>query len=276
MKGTLTKNSEGVWMVKWSDLHSFAHGTHWMYTELSPDNQNPYKGLIDDSQNEGLEVEFEMVAGYDNNGPDHFPKYARIITPEEAELKDWDVTLNDGLENEPYVSDDFQIGPEGAYEHTEDWPEELEEQYWKEQCPEPFATPEELERDGAYEHTEDTTPREKAKSELINLLLYQIMDLTAMSKIELGDDVIAEIRRLKDIIKIGEQEIEKAMTPREKANDILDNFWLMDKVEPMLTEEQAKQCTLIAVDEIKRILYDQDSMIRYDYWFEVKKEIEKL
>jgi hypothetical protein len=66
------------------------------------------------------------------------------------------------------------------------------------------------------------------------------------------------------------------MTPREKANDILDNFWLMDKVEPMLTEEQAKQCTLIAVDEIKRILYDQDSMIRYDYWFEVKKEIEKL
>ena len=35
------------------------------------------------------------------------------------ELKDWDVTLDDGLENEPYVSDDFQIGPDGAYEHTE-------------------------------------------------------------------------------------------------------------------------------------------------------------
>lgn len=40
---------------------------------------------------------------------------------EEAELKDWDVTLNDGLEHEPYISDDFQIGPDGAYEHTEDW-----------------------------------------------------------------------------------------------------------------------------------------------------------
>jgi hypothetical protein len=26
----------------------------------------------------------------------------------------------DGLENEPYISDDFQIGPDGAYEHTED------------------------------------------------------------------------------------------------------------------------------------------------------------
>ena len=44
------------------------------------------------------------------------------------------------------------------------------------------------------------------------------------------------------------------MTPKEKANDILDNFWLMDKVEPMLTEEQANQCALIAVDEIIRTL----------------------
>jgi len=36
------------------------------------------------------------------------------------DISDWDVTLMDGLENEPpYVSDDFQIGPNGAYEHTE-------------------------------------------------------------------------------------------------------------------------------------------------------------
>jgi len=118
MKGTLTKNSEGVWMVKWSDLHSFAHGTHWMYTELVDNGHIDGLKLYD--SNEGLEVEFEMVAGYDNNGPEHFPKkYAKIITPEEAELKDWDVTLNDGLENEPYVSDNFQIGPDGAYEHIE-------------------------------------------------------------------------------------------------------------------------------------------------------------
>ncbi len=34
--------------------------------------------------------------------------------------KEWDVTLMDGLENEPpYVSDDFQIGPKGAYEHVD-------------------------------------------------------------------------------------------------------------------------------------------------------------
>ena len=125
-----------------------------------------------------------MVAGYDNNGPDHFPKFERILTPEEAELKDWDVTLNDGLENEPYISDDFQIGPDGAYEHIEEW----------------------------------------------NTL------------------------------------------PKEKASELVDKF----SNECLLTTDGGKVAALIAVDEIKRILYDQDSMTRYDYWFEVKKEINKL
>ena len=42
--------------------------------------------------------------------------------------------------------------------------------------------------------------KEEAKTQLIELLENQIMDLTMMSKIELGDDVIAEIKRLKGII----------------------------------------------------------------------------
>jgi len=42
--------------------------------------------------------------------------------------------------------------------------------------------------------------REEAKDELIELLTTQVADLTMMSKIELGDDVIAEIVRLKKII----------------------------------------------------------------------------
>lgn len=34
-----------------------------------------------------------------------------------SEEEDWDNTLNDGLEDEPpYISDDFQIGPDGAHE----------------------------------------------------------------------------------------------------------------------------------------------------------------
>ena len=43
-----------------------------------------------------------------------------------------------------------------------------------------------------------------AQQQLIDLLTSQVIDLTMMSKIELGDDVIAEIKRLKDKIKTGE------------------------------------------------------------------------
>ena len=42
--------------------------------------------------------------------------------------------------------------------------------------------------------------KEEAKTQLIKLLENQIMDLIMMSKIELGDDVITEIKRLKSII----------------------------------------------------------------------------
>jgi hypothetical protein len=38
------------------------------------------------------------------------------------------------------------------------------------------------------------------KDKLIELLETQLMDLTSMSKIELGDDIISEIKRLKSII----------------------------------------------------------------------------
>ena len=45
-----------------------------------------------------------------------------------------------------------------------------------------------------------TISKEDAKDLLIKVLYSQVMNLTMMSKIELGDDVITEIRRLKDII----------------------------------------------------------------------------
>lgn len=43
--------------------------------------------------------------------------------------------------------------------------------------------------------------KEEAKDELIRVLEIQMVDLVLMSKIELGDDVIAEIQRLKSIIR---------------------------------------------------------------------------
>ena len=43
----------------------------------------------------------------------------------------------------------------------------------------------------------------KTQQELIDVLYSQVVDLSMMSKIELGDDVITEIKRLKD--KLNEQ-----------------------------------------------------------------------
>lgn len=86
MKGILTRNEDGIWMVKWSDLHSFAHGTHWMYTELSNDS-NSIKYIKDNlimykPLEEGLEVEFEMVtSGYDENNFTPFNS-VKLIFPE--------------------------------------------------------------------------------------------------------------------------------------------------------------------------------------------------
>jgi len=42
--------------------------------------------------------------------------------------------------------------------------------------------------------------KEQAKDQLIELLMGQVIELTILSKIELGTDVIDEIRRLKQII----------------------------------------------------------------------------
>jgi hypothetical protein len=42
--------------------------------------------------------------------------------------------------------------------------------------------------------------KDQAKDKLIETLWIQMIDLSMMSKIELGDDVIAEINRLKKII----------------------------------------------------------------------------
>jgi hypothetical protein len=63
------------------------------------------------------------------------------------------------------------------------------------------------------------------------------------------------------------------MTPKEKAKEI---------VEKMLNEQSfseelydAKQCTLIAVNEILNEYWSHDTK-RRDWWQEVKQEIEKL
>jgi hypothetical protein len=141
MKGILHKTEQG-WIVIYDEVVG-ENIVKKNQNALPLANNGNIDGLKLYDSNEGLEVDFEIFIDFDNSGPEHFPKFARIITPEEDkmvtkcycghtsycdcgplpeedELKDWDATLMDGLENEPYISDDFQIGPDGAYEHNED------------------------------------------------------------------------------------------------------------------------------------------------------------
>ena len=74
------------------------------------------------------------------------------------------------------------------------------------------------------------------------------------------------------------------MTPKEKAEDLLYNSFenlMYDAVENTYARERlAKQCALIAVDEIikETKLHDKTiyEHVRTGYWIDVKKEIEKL
>lgn len=63
------------------------------------------------------------------------------------------------------------------------------------------------------------------------------------------------------------------MTPKEKAEDLYGKMRI--DLAPIL----AKQCALIAVDEILEMdlpILEEDADTFYDYWEEVKQEIEKL
>ena len=63
------------------------------------------------------------------------------------------------------------------------------------------------------------------------------------------------------------------MTPREKAVELVHKFAMENKY-----YERAKQCALIAVDEILNVTAGLNGWIGgfQSYWEEVKQEIEKL
>ena len=72
------------------------------------------------------------------------------------------------------------------------------------------------------------------------------------------------------------------MTPREKANELYskyDDLLNKDFGNPIVFDNQLKQCALIAVDEIiEELLSGIDFWMerRIKYWQEVKQEIENL
>lgn len=75
------------------------------------------------------------------------------------------------------------------------------------------------------------------------------------------------------------------MTPKEKARELLNKMYGETPVRSIISEieqdrQYAKQCALIAVDEIlnqDKGAFDMGEIhYHFEYWWNVKEEIEKL
>jgi hypothetical protein len=69
------------------------------------------------------------------------------------------------------------------------------------------------------------------------------------------------------------------MTPKEHAEELVDKFIQYTPADSEFEYPYAKQCALIAVEQILEVIdsiYDYDRESLDPYWNEVKSEIEKL
>ena len=65
------------------------------------------------------------------------------------------------------------------------------------------------------------------------------------------------------------------MTPKEKAKELVDKYLDIDSKYEYLSYSMAKQCALIAVDEILSLCWN-GNMLAMEYWQKVKQEIEEI
>jgi uncharacterized membrane protein YgaE (UPF0421/DUF939 family) len=64
------------------------------------------------------------------------------------------------------------------------------------------------------------------------------------------------------------------MTPKQKSNELIDKMYFSSL---KITKKDAKNCALIAVEEIlKNNLILFEDVLNNQYWQEVKQDIEKL
>lgn len=73
------------------------------------------------------------------------------------------------------------------------------------------------------------------------------------------------------------------MTPKQKANELMDAMLGYNDEYHHSTQYVAKKCALIMVEEIIQIVEDYEDALElsqssdiYEFWVEVKKEIEKI
>jgi hypothetical protein len=132
MKGTLHKTEQG-WTVRYLDYKK-AHDIMYCGESLPLHPDDLDSDIIRWAENgslENKEVEFEITDEfthpelYRGVGWGDGIKYAKLI--KYPELEGTNALCEDIINKReaPYISDDFQIGPEGAYEHNEDAMEKL-------------------------------------------------------------------------------------------------------------------------------------------------------
>ena len=114
--------------------------------------------------------------------------------------------------------------------------------------------------------------KEEAKDELIKVLYSQVVDLSMMSKIELGDDVIAEIKRLKEIInfrnnidKLIEQGAELARKHEELRDEILNNPDTPQELKDIIIENRIPDDKIVDLTGGKRIKYINPDTFEIEY-----------
>lgn len=68
------------------------------------------------------------------------------------------------------------------------------------------------------------------------------------------------------------------MKPKNKAKKLFDEYYIVcqEFTEEIQCSIQAKQCALIAVEQIIDDMHRRYEIVDYRYWQEVKQEIEKL
>ena len=66
------------------------------------------------------------------------------------------------------------------------------------------------------------------------------------------------------------------MEAKEKAEQLVNKMFNWIAGGSVIEYESAKECALIAVDEILSIIDEEEQYRAYKYWQEVKREIENL
>jgi hypothetical protein len=110
------------------------------------------------------------------------------------------------------------------------------------------------------------TPLEKKQDELINLLYSQVIDLSMMSKIELGDDVISKLNELIPTISILKNTYVPFVSEVEEFNAVMGKSW-QNRTTPTIDKKDAEFVINFIqeeLDELKQAVEDHNIVEIFD------------